>query len=269
MKPIVRAPESILRTRLTHFSATVNVRRAFGYSTVRTVCGAFKPQAGAPGTPASPTVSLNFKTLDQTRVSRLQPHRQMQSVAARVEDAELENIPIVAVATASAPARPAYVPQFSNLAERLIDDFKAVDINFTQTGAQTIKLLFSDLPDQSITSDLVNVMDARLREYERNLKANGEDIFKVWTPANESHTCGARFRTDSLRKLEKHPRGMWEALEEDIRQFHYDHWGMKVYWFMVELIKADIIAKREVEEFHGTPEEEEGWGLKPRWRRLL
>ncbi|KAK6532112.1 hypothetical protein TWF694_003274 [Orbilia ellipsospora] len=195
--------------------------------------------------------------------------RRYQSVAAirAVEDIN-EQAP--QIASQVPPPHQNYVSQFSNLAERIIDDFKLAEIQLTSYGVETLKKLYGDLSDQNITVDVMQMMVKRLAEFEQAREESGIKVFKTWVPANEPHTCGARFHTNSLRILKCHPRGMWEVLELESQKFGQNHWSMKVYWFLAYLIKADIIQRRELPEYHGDAEDEHMWGAsRVKWRRLL
>ncbi|EPS39080.1 hypothetical protein H072_7165 [Dactylellina haptotyla CBS 200.50] len=220
-----------------------------------------------------PTIQAPLQIVQSSRAidtfTRATSYRNYQNAAAFGVAEDIIEIR-AAVIVPESTTGPIYVPQFANLAERLIADFKISEIHLTSYGAETIRTLYNDLADQSITRDLVDIMDRRLSEFEKARKASGRKDITLWIAANEPHTCGARFHTDSLRGLKNHPRGMWEALEDDIKQFGYDHWSMKVYWFLADLIKADIIQRRELLEYHGDPEDEHLWGAsRVKWRRLL
>ncbi|KAF3911152.1 hypothetical protein AA313_de0208431 [Arthrobotrys entomopaga] len=195
--------------------------------------------------------------------------RRYQSAAA-IRAVEDTNEYAAQIANQVPPPRQNYFSEFSNLAERLIDDFQLAEIQLTSYGVDTLKKLYGDLLDQNITMEVVQMMAKRLAEFEQARKESGTKIFKIWVPANEPHICSARFHTNSLRILKSHPRGMWEVLEQETQQFGQSHWSMKVYWFLADLIKADIIQRREIPEYHGNLEDEHLWGAsRVKWRRLL
>ncbi|KAF3916510.1 hypothetical protein ABW20_dc0101325 [Dactylellina cionopaga] len=259
----------MLRTRLMQLSAT-NARFTFRPGT-RTLCVASKlntiigPGGRPPYHPPRPEIN---------RISAIIPAfslpRRNQSAAATIRATEDICEDSATIITASSTTSPVYVPEFPNLAERLVADFKVASVSLTQYGIETLKKLYGDLPDQSITRDVVATMEYRLREFEKARKARGETEIKMWVPANEPETCGARAHTDSLRILKTQPRGMWEVLKQDIQEYCYDPWSMKVYWLLVDLIKADIIQRRDLMEYHGDPEDEHLWGPSMvKWRRLL